>query len=259
MDKPEETKFPSEVSFLPSKGYFYPADNPLSSGQIEIQYPTAKHEDILTSQNLIQKRIVLDKFLQAIIVTKFDYNDLLLGDRNGIMIAARILAYGSDYEVTVNCPQCNESIDEVIDLVSLQATEIEFNEEHRHQTEFEFMLPKSERNVKLKLLTYRDQKKIDNELKNSKKLAKQSGINKEVTTRLAHTIVELDGERDANKIRYFVENELLTQDSRAIREKLTEITPNMDTTYLFSCDYCGREDIIDVPMGVGFFWPTSRV
>lgn len=253
-----ENIFPSQVITLPSKGYYYPADSPLASGEIEILYPTAKHEDILTSRNLIQKGIVLDKFLQAIIVSEFDYNDLLLGDKNGIMIAARILAYGKDYEVKVNCPQCNEVVEEVIDLAILESKEVDFNENQQGQQEFKFELPISKKNIKLKLLTHSDQTLIDRELKNLKKFSKD-GVNKEVTTRLIHTIVEIENNRESNKIRNFVENELLSQDSLAIREKLADITPDIDTTYQFACDSCGHEEVISVPMGVGFFWPTSRV
>lgn len=254
-----ENTFPSQVITLPSKGYYYPEDSPLASGEIDILYPTAKHEDILTSRNLIQKGIVLDKFMQAIIVSEFDYNDLLLGDKNGIMVAARILAYGKDYEVKVNCPQCNEVVTDVIDLVELEAKEIEFNENEKAQQEFEFELPISKKKITLKLLTHRDQNKIDKELKNLKKFIKQDGINKEITTRLMHTIVEIEGNRENSTIRDFVKDELFSQDSLAIREKMGDITPDMDTTYQFCCDSCGHEEVISIPMGVGFFWPTSRV
>ena len=92
-----ENKFPTEVVDLPSKGYFYPEDNPLSSGQIEIKYMTAKEEDILTSQNLIQKGIVLDKLLDALIVDKkINTNSMLIGDKNELFKASRVLAYGKE-------------------------------------------------------------------------------------------------------------------------------------------------------------------
>ena len=48
-----DNKFPSEVIDLPSEGKLYPKDSPLSEGKVEIKYMTAKEEDILTSQNLI--------------------------------------------------------------------------------------------------------------------------------------------------------------------------------------------------------------
>jgi len=98
----EKFKFPTEVVELPSKGLVYPEDNPLSSGKIEMKYMTAKEEDILTNQSYIEKGIVLDKLLQALIVSKINYNDLITGDKNAIMIAARILGYGKDYTFTYN-------------------------------------------------------------------------------------------------------------------------------------------------------------
>ena len=91
--------FPTEVLDLPSKGLLYPKENPLSSGTIEIKYMTTKEEDILTSQNLIRKGIVVDRLLDSLIITQgVSVNDLLLGDKNAVMVAARILGYGKEYE-----------------------------------------------------------------------------------------------------------------------------------------------------------------
>ena len=94
-----EYKFPTEVVDLPSKGYFYVDGHPLSSGKVEVKYMTAKEEDILTSQNLIQQGTVIDVLLQSLIVDKtINVNELLIGDKNAIMIAARILGYGAEYK-----------------------------------------------------------------------------------------------------------------------------------------------------------------
>jgi len=91
-----KSKFPTEIVELPSKGLVYPQDNPLSSGKIEMKYMTAKEEDILTNQSYIQNGTVLDKLLQSLIVSKIDYKDLIVGDKNALLIAARILGYGKD-------------------------------------------------------------------------------------------------------------------------------------------------------------------
>ena len=97
-----ENTFPTEIVDLPSKGYFYPETNPLSSGKVELKYMTAKEEDILTSQNLIKDGTVIDMLLQSLIVNKdIKVEDLLIGDKNAIMLAARILGYGKDYEFTL--------------------------------------------------------------------------------------------------------------------------------------------------------------
>ena len=89
---------PTETIELPSKGLLYPEGHPLSNGTIEIKYMTAKEEDILTNQNYIQNGTVLDKLLKSLIITEFDYNDLVIGDKNAVMIAARILGYGAEYK-----------------------------------------------------------------------------------------------------------------------------------------------------------------
>ncbi len=93
----EQSKFPSEIVDLPSKGLLYAEDSPLKSGTIEMKYMTAKEEDILTNQNYIQRGVVIDKLLQALIVDKkINYNELLTGDKNALLVAARILGYGKD-------------------------------------------------------------------------------------------------------------------------------------------------------------------
>ena len=91
MSEEKKFKFPTEIVELPSKGLLYPKDNPLSSGKIEMKYMTAKEEDILTNQNYIRQGIVLDKLMQALIVSKCNYDDLIVGDKNAIMVASRIL------------------------------------------------------------------------------------------------------------------------------------------------------------------------
>ena len=86
----EKQKFPTEVVDLPSKGLVYPKDHPLADGTIEMKYMTAREEDILTSSNLIQKGIVIDELLKSLIITKVDFNDVIVGDKNAIMLAARV-------------------------------------------------------------------------------------------------------------------------------------------------------------------------
>ena len=87
---------PTETVELPSQGALYPESSPLSKGTVEMKYMTAKEEDILTNQNYINQGIVIDKLLESLLVDKtINYNELLIGDKNAVMIAARILSYGS--------------------------------------------------------------------------------------------------------------------------------------------------------------------
>ena len=152
-------KFPTEIIDLPSKGLIYEKDNPLSSGKIEMKYMTAKEEDILTNQSFIKAGVVLDKLFQSLIVTPINYNDLLLGDKNAIMIAARVLGYGKDYEITVTDDEGNEQ-KQTIDLTQLEDKEIDCSIYDKEDA-FDFELPVSKRTVKVHLITQRIQKKIN--------------------------------------------------------------------------------------------------
>ena len=100
----QEYKLPTETVELPSEGLLYPQDSPLSSGKVEMKYMTAKEEDILTNVNLIRNNTVLDKLLKSLLITKVELDDILVTDKNALLIAARILGYGKDYTVNFYNP-----------------------------------------------------------------------------------------------------------------------------------------------------------
>ena len=253
-----ETKkpnYPTEIVDLPSKGFFYEESNPLSSGQVEIKYMTAKEEDILTSTNLIKKGVVLDKLLQSLIVSDINYDSLLVGDKNALMVAARILGYGKDYKIEVNCPACNAKNEDNIDLTQLEHKELDFDSYEKGVNEFEFTLPASNRHIKYKLLCSADDRSIDAELKSLKKFNKD--VDSEITTRLKHVVTAIDGETDKGKIRKFIDEEFLSRDSLAFRNHLSEFTADVDMNYYFSCAECAHEKVMPIPMTVEFFWPAG--
>ena len=256
-----QQKFPSEIIELPSKGHFYSQENPLSSGNIEIKYMTAKEEDILTSRNLIQKGIVLDKLLQSLIVTPIDYNDLLIGDKNAILFASRILAYGKDYSVEIECPSCGKKTTLTIDLSALGHKEVDLEKHFPDGSrEVDFTLPASKVVVTLTLFTNQDEKAIEQDLKGLKKISTQTGTDFEITTRLKRIIVAINGDRDKAKINKFVSEDLLSRDSLAIRTFLSEVTPDVDSKFIFTCEQsdCGEERSMSVPLTAQFFWPTAN-
>ena len=253
--KGESANIPSEVIALPSKGMFYPEGHPLRSGQIEMKYMTAKEEDILASQNLIKQGVVIDKLLQSLIITKINYNDLLTVDKNAIFIAARILAYGEDYEVDITCPDCGEKSTHVIDLQQFQEKEIDWALFAEGSATHKFSLPASKSELTLKMLTHGDEKAIEAAAKANKKRSKASGVDRELTTRLKKVIVEVDGNDDRGFINKYVDN-MLSRDSLALRKHLKAVTPDIDTTIYFECPHCGHEaSNMQLPIDVGFFWP----
>ena len=254
----EKRQFPTEVIDLPSKGYFYPKDNPLSSGQVEIKYMTAREEDILTSSNLIQKGIVLDKLLEALVVSDINMDDVLIGDKNAIMVASRVLAYGKDYPITFTDSSSGRKRDETVDLTKLDDKQVDFKKFTKGFNEHEFELPVSKRKLTFKFLAQTDEKKISSELKAMKKFTKESGIDPEITTRLKASILAVDGDRERNTVNKFVDNEFLSRDSLAFRQYLSSITPDVDMTTKV-VDSAGKETVVSVPVTIRFFWPSAGI
>ena len=239
-----EFKLPTEVVELPSKGLLYSEESGLKSGKVEMKYMTAKEEDILTNQSYISKGIVLDKLMQSLIVSKIDYNSLLVGDKNAIMVAARILGYGSEYKFDYNGEE------QIVDLSLLENKEIDENL-FANGNKFEFTLPHSKNHITFKLLNHKDEKNIQRELDGLKKINKDN--TPELTTRLKHMITSVEGKSETKDIREFVDNYLLAKDSRALREQLKEIQPDVDLTF-FPDD---AETRVNIPIGVSFFWPDA--
>jgi len=246
---------PTEIIDLPSRGYFYPEGHPLSSGKIEMKYMTAKEEDILSSQSLIKQGVVIDKLLQSLIVTKINYNELLTIDKNAVFIAARVLGYGKDYETEIECPSCGVKSKHVIDLQEFEEKDIDWSKFTKGETTHKFVTPVGKKELTLKFLTHGDEKKIEDDAKATKKLNRISGVDSDLTTRLKHIIVAIDGNTDRGLINKSVDA-MLSRDSLALRQYLKEVTPDIDTTFTFSCPNCDYEqEKMTLPIGVGFFWP----
>ena len=249
MDKTKHL-FPAEEVTLPSKGLLYPKDSPLRKGIIEMKYMTAKEEDILTNPNLIENGTVIDKLLQSLIVTPIDYNTLLTGDKNAILVAARILGYGADYSFSYR----NEEID--IDLTTIEDKKLDESLVVKGKNEFNFTLPTSKTEVTFKFLTHADERKIDQELKGLKKLNKK--ITSDVTTRMKHIITSVNGDYEQKTIREFVDNQFLARDARELRTYIEKIQPNVDLSYDYE-DQRGNITKIDIPVGIKFFWPDASI
>ena len=241
-------QFPTEVIDLPSKGLLYPEDSPLSSGKVEMKYMTAREEDILTNVNYLEQGIVIDKLLESLVVSKIDHNELLIGDKNALLIAARVLGYGKDYEIEyLGQPY-------TVDLSELKLKELDESLFEKGKNEFEFTLPTTNTKIKFKLLTQGDETKINEEIKGLQKIDKNASY--ENTTRLKHMILSVDGDTDNGKIRQFVDNYFLARDSRVFRAYAVSIQPDVDLTFH---PEGGPEGGVDIPIGINFLWPDAEI
>jgi hypothetical protein len=249
-----DTKFPTEVVELPSNGYFYPKESPLASGKVEMKYMTAREEDILTSPNLLKQGIAIDKLLETLIVDKkINLDDLLIGDKNALIVAARILAYGKEYEF-VTFDDSGEEVSITVDLTTLVDKEIDVTDLTKGVNEFPFTLPNSERIITLRFLTHKDEKELEREAVALKKGSSSSV--KPMTSRMKRIIASVDKKKKKQHINKFVDNELLSVDSLELRKYLNSINPDINMTTIATFPD-GREEEVAVEITAQFFWPSA--
>ena len=246
----DNKQYHSEVIELPSLGKVYPKDSPISNGKIEIKYMTAKEEDILTSQNLIKKGLVIDKLLDSLIITEgVKCDDLVLGDKNAVMVASRVLAYGPEYECEIENPNTGKTFSHVFNLADCPFKKLP---DDINDNKFEMELPVSKAKVGFKLITGKEEKLIEAELKGIKKTGVQ--VSPELTTRLKHTITSVNGDGDKSVINQFVQN-MLSRDSLQLRKYINNISPDIELVQEIELE--GDTVKVDIPMTVNFFWPNS--
>jgi hypothetical protein len=256
----KETGFeiPVEIVSLPSKGLLYPQEHPLYNEEsVEIKAMTAREEDLLTSRALIKNKTVTSALMKACILNKLvDPEDLLIGDRNAILIGIRVTGYGSDYGVKIKCPECEEEFDNSFSLSGLQIKPLTATPVQPNMNLFSFKLPLSGQEVQFKLLTGKDEVEMDLMAERKKKLGSQ--VENSITSRLFQSIVSISGETDRNKISNAVNN-LRAADARALRTYMKDIMPDVDMKQEVKCTKCPAVSEVDVPIGPTFFWPDIDV
>jgi hypothetical protein len=249
-----ELKIPTETVTLPSKGLVYPETSLLSKGEIEMRYMSAKDEDILTNINFIKQGTAIDKLLRSLIVTPIDIDELIIGDKNAILFAARILGYGKEYSFKFRNESTGRDEEYTVDLTTLKEKEIDESLFEKGKNEFKFTMPQSGNIITFKLLTGKDEKAIEAEIKGLEKIDPNGSF--ENTTRLKHMIISINGKADQASIRDFVDNYLLIPDSRAFKKYYTQLSPDINTEIIVNKDGYVQEGVI-IPINISFFWPES--
>lgn len=245
---------PVEGVPLPSKGLVYSLDHPLCNEEmVDIRCMCAREEDLLTSRALIKAGTVITKLLESCILNKtVNPDDLLVGDRNAILISIRITGYGSTYSAKIQCPECDEQFENEFSLEGLRIKTLGAMPLQRNVNLFSFTLPRTNREVHFKLLTGREEGEISQAETRRKKLGNQ--VETSVTSRLVHSIVSIDGETDKGKINRQVMN-MAAIESRALRSYIEKIEPGVEMKQWAKCTQCGEESEVGVPLGISFFWP----
>lgn len=249
-------EIPVELVPLPSSGKVYPADSALAGlDLVEIKSMTAKEEDILTSRALLKKGTVITELIRSCLTDKrINPVDLLVGDRNALMVAIRITGYGPEYKAEINCPDCGAKNNHAFDLSELPIRRLEIDPVQDNTNAFQFTLPVSKKNVMFRFLTGRDEEEIAITAEKQKKLSLTT--DSAVTTGLMYTIISIDGVTDRAKISNFI-RQMPARDSLELRNFIRDNEPGIVMKQDATCDSCGHTEEVDMPIGVSFLWPSA--
>ena len=252
----DEIQVPVASVAIPSRGRIYPVDSPLHNrGEIDIKSMTAREEDILTSMPLLRQGRAMSALLRSCIIDKsVDPEEMLVGDRNAVLIAIRVSGYGAEYEGKLDCPSCDESFEHTFGLghVPMKHLEVEPVEEGRNL--FYFELPVLKKRIVFKLLTGAEERELNTLQDRSKKARGAGAQESNVTMRLLHQIVSIGGVNDRQKLAKMVRN-MPARDSLELRKYIDRISPGVELKDHVTCPSCGEESEVDVPFGADFFWP----
>jgi hypothetical protein len=259
---------PTEMVDIPSRGDFYKEGHPLhGKDAIEIRHMTAREEDILTSKSLLKKGVALDKVIQSVIVDRsINIDELLVGDKNAIMVYTRMYAYGAEYKTNIACPSCGSHCKHTFNLEDYKlqhpdddkmdedGTVLEKEWTKTEKNTFLVTLPKTQIKAELKLMTGKDERWLASLMQKKRRTNKAGSTDPSLVDQMKRFIVSLNNVKDEVQINEFIRY-MPALDSRYLRSVYALLTPGMDLSQEFDCPFCSFETDMEVPFSAEFFWP----
>ena len=255
-------EIPVENVPLPSGGILYPPDHPLHMQEtVQIRAMTAREEDILTSKALIKKGTVITELIRSCLIDKrIDPNDMILGDRNAVMVALRITGYGGEYTAEVTCPACGERSKQSFDLAQLPIERLSKEPIAKGSNIFEVEMPKNKETDPSITIRYRHMTGHDEaHITTMQERKKKQGFTSDnlITTRYQQQIVAVNDITDKTKIQMFCQR-MPTRYSVALRHAMDANEPGVKMKSHIQCPSCGEESEVSMPLGANFFWPDAE-
>ena len=249
---------PVETVPIPSEGKVYPQNSALYSKRtLEIKAMTAQEEDILASRALIQQGTVITHLIQSCLIDKsVNVRDMLLGDRNALMISVRITGYGSSYSAESTCPDCDERSVQDYNLTELEIKRLSIDPCRTGENLFSFTLPMTKKKIEFKFLTGADEEERSLVMERKKKMMPHMKVEGAVTAKLEQLVVSVDGVTERNKVNSFVKN-MPARDSRSLRTYIQKSEPGIDMSVWMKCPHCSESSQVSLPIGGNFFWPDE--
>ena len=229
---------PHDVITLPTGGRFYKSKKKTA----KVGYLTAADENLLMSNSPdLVTQLVRSKLYEP----DLKADELMPGDVEAILIFLRNTAFGPEYKVRVMDPDNGDSFDATIllDELDIVKPEVEPDENGCYET----VLPKSETRVKLKPLSVKQTREIED----TAKTYPQGRIAPKVTWMLQKQIIEVEGSKEPQDINRFIQSMPIV-DSKYIREFLDKNEPRLDLIKSVITPSGKRVDV-RINFGVEFF------
>lgn len=250
-----------ELVELPSRGLLYREDHPLyGKTHVEIKQVSGKEEKILTNKDYIKSGVALTSFVKSLLLDEdlkksSNFDDLVDADRTAIILAARVSAFGADYDVDITCPSCFTKHEYTFDLLDCKknAGFFDLPEEEKDGIEylggglFRFTLPTSGLSVVTKVSTQNIASKIE----------KLTATNKTIDfatlfVDLVHKVNDVDLSKEQKSQ---VHDALKLSDIWAFKKILKKISPVFSLEQEWKCVNCELEDEMEAPITSRFLFP----
>jgi hypothetical protein len=240
----QESILPYDVVTLPSNGVFYVN----KKKSVKVTYLNASDENLLATSSIISDGSLVDSLLTRKIVDKdIKVVDMPECDKEAILVFLRNTAFGSDYKVTLTDPKTNKEFEETLDMSIISTKDVDVVMDDNN--EFDFYLEKSQKKVKLSLISPSDKRYLTE----IEETHKNSPISPYMTKQLERMVKEIDGNRDPMTISQIIQM-LPIIDSQSIRKIVKTNTPELDLSIAVMTP--SNEPInVRVNFGIEFFRP----
>jgi len=234
---------PHDIVKLPSGGVFYKP----KKESLKVGYLTANDENLLASPNILNDGLIYNLLKNKIYEPGFDVNQLLDVDVQAILIFLRNTSFGSEYDYKLKDPRTDLYFDATIIVEQIKIKDAEILPDENGF--FNFLLPKTKKNVKLKLLNLGDERELDK----MKDLYPENMVAPIVTKRLEKSIISVEGDNNREVISKFI-TQIPISDSKDLRKFLKKCEPTLDLVKDVIAP-SGERVAVNVTFGAEFFRP----
>lgn len=250
---------PFQTIQLPSRGLLYGVDEgepQIPDGKVQIRKWTVQELTYLEAQgeDAVERiRRIIDAC--ALLPNAFPPEKLLIVDRFAILLAQRVFSVGTpslvfDYRCTF-CGNVNYKV-----KGDIQADFEEKMAAEDLAEPIEVKLPDTGKTLGLRFLRGFDEAAVAKIAKRVK-MTSNDGNDPSSLLRIARQILTVDGEKMHEKEKDIFIRALPVCDLLAVRRKMDELEPGIDTTFHPACKHCGAESEVEMQFSAEFFRPTA--